>query len=112
MNLREQQESLVRALVAGGPPPPGTDAARVDVALRALLRKRASEVAWHWPVLMSDPAVRDRFAAWADGRPKESSYADGLAFARAELGDGRLSRAARDELRRRGPRRRLGLRRR
>ncbi|GAB2457565.1 hypothetical protein [Jatrophihabitans fulvus] len=112
MNLREQQEQLVRALVAGGPPPAGTDADRVEVALRALLRKRASEVAWHWPVLLGDPAVRDRFVAWADGRPKESSFADGLAFARGEQDAGRLGPAARDELRRLEPRRRLGLRRR
>lgn len=98
-DLAAQQAALVRALVARGSVPDGFDAGRVDAAARALLRKRAGEVAAHWPVLMSDPATRARFVDWADGRPKTSSFDDGLAFAIDQRGRGGLSKAALSELR-------------
>ena len=100
MSLAEDQQALVRALVAGGPVPAGFDAGRVDAAARALLRKRADDVARAWPVLMSDPATRARFVRWADGRPRTTSFADGAAFAKDLRAAGALPRPARDEQRR------------
>ncbi|MEU8189675.1 hypothetical protein AB0C00_20620, partial [Micromonospora carbonacea] len=48
-DLAARQAELVAALVAGGPLPPGFVPAPVDAARRALLRKRAGDVARHWP---------------------------------------------------------------
>jgi hypothetical protein len=49
--LATRQAALVASLVTGGEVPDGLDAARLAVARRALLRKRASEVAGAWPLL-------------------------------------------------------------
>ena len=50
-DLAERQAALVAALVAGGPAPAGFDPAALAAAGAALLRKRAGEVARHWPLL-------------------------------------------------------------
>jgi hypothetical protein len=95
-SLAERQAALVAALVAGAPIPDGFDPHLVDTARRALLRKRSGEVARHWPLLAASfgptwPAV---FAEWADGRPTQGSYQDGLALARSLT----LTGAAAEEL--------------
>jgi hypothetical protein len=95
-DLGEQQEALVRALVAGGVTPAGFDDRRIDLTRRALLRKRARAVAAHWPALGATPDFHDRFAAWAEGRPAASAHDEGPAFARSIGGE--LSPAARVEL--------------
>ncbi|MGW0241402.1 hypothetical protein ACWDXF_12580, partial [Micromonospora chalcea] len=74
-DLAARQAELVAALVAGGPLPPGFAPAPVEAARRALLRKRAADVARHWPLLAAGlgahwPAT---FTAWADGRPSNGS---------------------------------------
>lgn len=83
--LAAAQRALVAALVAGGPLPPGFDAERVGAASRALLRKRAGEVARVWPATAAahGPGWADEFARWASGRPTRGSWRDGWDFARA-----------------------------
>jgi hypothetical protein len=87
--LAAAQERLVRALVAGDEPPPGFDRARIAVAARALLNKRAGEVARVWPRLAEAhgarwPAV---FADWAAGTPTRGAWLDGWEFARSRRSD-------------------------
>lgn len=86
--LAAAQAALVAALVAGGPPPAGFDAARLDAAARALLRKRAGEVARAWPRLAAayGPGWTAAFAEWAGGRPTRGSRLDGRDFARSVRG--------------------------
>jgi hypothetical protein len=83
--LRLAQEALVAALVAGAPLPAGFDAVRVGVAARALLRKRAGEVARAWPglALSYGPEWPKVFASWASERPTRGSWLDGWDFGRA-----------------------------
>lgn len=113
MSLAEEQEALVRALVAGAPLPEGFDAVRVGAAARALLRKRTEEVLRVWPVLDAGA-----FGRWAAGRPTQGSWRDGWDFARehrAGLPDAGLAALAMAEALWaydgvREPRRRRGLR--
>jgi hypothetical protein len=100
MSLADRQAELVAALVAGAPVPPGFDPARLGVAQRALLRKRAGEVARVWPMLAAAAGDRwpEEFAAWAGGRPPQGSLRDGWDLARAWLAAGRLAGAAAGEL--------------
>ncbi|MBW4702184.1 MULTISPECIES: hypothetical protein [unclassified Micromonospora] len=84
VGLAARQAALVAALVAGAPLPAGFATDRVDAARRALLRKRAGEVARHWPLLAAGlgdtwPAT---FADWASGRPTVGSLRDGWDLAR------------------------------
>lgn len=92
MTLAERQAALVRALVAGGEPPPGFDPAALEATSRALLRKRAGEIARADPRLPAacGPEFGRIFAAWAAGRPKTTTASDAAAFARhvVELGLG------------------------
>jgi hypothetical protein len=83
--LTAAQTALVAALVAGGAPPPGFDAARVEAAARALMRKRVGEIARAWPRLAAGYGSRwvTVFAEWAYGRPTRGSWLDGWEFARA-----------------------------
>jgi hypothetical protein len=100
MTLARRQAELVAALVAGAPVPPGFDAARVGAAQRALLRKRAGEVARVWPMLAAaagDGWHRD-FAAWAAGRAPQGSLRDGWDLARTWSAAGRLAGPAEAEL--------------
>jgi hypothetical protein len=81
--LAAAQERLVAALVVGGPPPEGFDAARIEAAARALRRKRAGEVARAWPMMAAayGPEWTRVFAEWVRGRPPRSSWIDGFDFA-------------------------------
>lgn len=83
-DLAARQAELVAALVAGGPLPAGFTPAPVEAARRALLRKRAGDVARHWPLLAAGlgPGWAAAFAAWADGRPTNGSLRDGWDLAR------------------------------
>jgi hypothetical protein len=90
----------VAALVAGEAPPAGFDADRLAVARRALLRKRAGEVARAWPVLAGTlgAAWGDRFAAWAAGRAPRGSLRDGWDLARELAAGPGLPAPAAEEL--------------
>lgn len=81
--LAERQAALVRALVAGGPVPDGFDTDSVVAAARALLHKRADEVARRFPLLAhaGGEDFTARFIAWAADRPKTSTASDATAFA-------------------------------
>ncbi|CAM4422155.1 hypothetical protein NONI108955_26780 [Nocardia ninae] len=81
--LAERQAALVRALVAGSPVPDGFDTEAVAAAARALLRKRAGEVARRFPLLAHACGAdfTARFIAWAADKPKTSTAADATAFA-------------------------------
>lgn len=80
MTLAERQAELVRALVAGEPPPAGFDPRLVGAARTALLRKRAGEVTRAWPALAAHTTA---FLAWAESTPTLGSWRDGWEFARA-----------------------------
>ncbi|MFG1675986.1 hypothetical protein [Micromonospora sp. NPDC049282] len=99
-DLAARQAELVAALVAGGPLPSGFAPAPVDAARRALLRKRAGDVARHWPLLAAGlgadwPAV---FTGWADGRPTSGSLRDGWDLARELRDRGALPPLGAEEL--------------
>ncbi len=81
--LRQRQADLVAALTGIGPPPPGFDTYRIEVAREALLRKRSGEVARHWPMLRAALGSRfgAEFAAWAAHRPTAGGWRDGFDFA-------------------------------
>ncbi|MEU5831296.1 hypothetical protein [Micromonospora tulbaghiae] len=83
-DLAARQAELVAALVAGGPLPPGFAPAPVEAARRALLRKRAGDVARHWPLLAAGlgSAWPATFTTWADSRPTNGSLRDGWDLAR------------------------------
>ncbi|ADL47812.1 hypothetical protein AB0N38_32360 [Micromonospora aurantiaca] len=83
-DLAARQAELVAALVAGGPLPPGFAPAPVEAARRALLRKRAGDVARHWPLVAAGlgPDWPAAFTTWADGRPTNGSLRDGWDLAR------------------------------
>jgi hypothetical protein len=83
--LAAAQGRLVECLVAGGPVPAGFDSVRVAVAARALLSKRAGEVARAWPRLADShgPDWLEVFTRWADGRPPHGPWRDGWDLARA-----------------------------
>src|SRR5215217_3750391 len=100
--LAAEQAALVRALVDGGPVPGGFDPERVRATSAALARKRAREVARTWPGLAAElgPDFTGRFLADAARRPppaRGGALADGLAFADALAGEGRLPDSARVE---------------
>nr|WP_240955516.1 hypothetical protein [Micromonospora sp. HNM0581] len=72
-------------MVAGGPPPSGFAPGPLAAARAALLRKRAGEVARHWPLLATGlgPAWPTVFIEWAAGRPGAGGLRDGWDLARA-----------------------------
>ncbi|MFG3420809.1 hypothetical protein ACIBTZ_04480 [Micromonospora sp. NPDC049460] len=99
-DLAARQAELVAALVAGGPPPSGFDPAALAAARAALLRKRAGDVARHWPLLAAGlgtdwPAT---FARWAAGRPTAGSLRDGWDLARDLRDRGSLPPLGAEEL--------------
>lgn len=100
LTLARRQAELVAALVAGAPVPPGFDAARVGAAQRALLHKRAGEVARSWPMLAASAGDKwpREFAQWAAGRAPQGSFRDGWDLARAWSAAGRLTGPAAAEL--------------
>ncbi|SCF01571.1 hypothetical protein GA0070607_4448 [Micromonospora coriariae] len=82
--LAERQAELVAALVAGGPSPAGFAPAPLAATRAALLRKRAGEVARHWPLLAAGlgEGWPSTFAGWAANRPTAGSLRDGWDLAR------------------------------
>ena len=100
-DLAARQAELVAALVAGAPDPAGFDPDRLAVARRALLRKRAGEVAAVWPLLaasLGPRLARHRSPLTSTGRAPAGALRDGWDLAR-ELGRrGELSDAAAVEL--------------
>ncbi|WP_433533568.1 hypothetical protein ACQPYA_22245 [Micromonospora sp. CA-263727] len=91
---------MVAALVAGGPPPPGFAAAPLAAARAALLRKRAGEVARHWPLLAAGLAANwpAAFVEWAADRPTLGGLRDGWDLARALRARDALPDLGADEL--------------
>ncbi|MGR6320944.1 hypothetical protein Q2K19_21045 [Micromonospora soli] len=99
-DLAARQAALVAALVAGGPLPPGFAPAPVAAARRALLRKRAGDVARHWPLLAAGLGVGwpATFTGWAAGRPTNGSLRDGWDLARELRDRGSLPPLGAEEL--------------
>ncbi|MEV6693061.1 hypothetical protein AB0M35_16465 [Micromonospora sp. NPDC051196] len=99
-SLASRQAALVAALVAGGPPPPGFAPAPLAAARAALLRKRAGEVARHWPLLAAalGPSWPATFMAWAGDRPTGGGLRDGWDLARALQARRALPALGADEL--------------
>lgn len=98
--LAAAQRALVASLVDGADPPPGFDPHRLAVARTALARKRAGEVARHWPLLAASlgDAWPAAFVRWATGRRPAGGLRDGWDFARALAADNRLPGLAMAEL--------------
>lgn len=98
--LAARQAALVAALVAGGELPAGFDHTRVSAARRALLAKRAGEVATAWPLLAASFGTDwlSHFTTWAHTRPPLGSLRDGWDFARALADTGELPEHAATEL--------------
>lgn len=113
-DLAERQAALVAALTAGAAVPPGFDARLVEAARTALLRKRAGEVARHWPELAAATGAAGtgaaasgadgtggwvaQFAEWAATRPTGGAFRDGWDLARELAARGSLPASAADEL--------------
>jgi hypothetical protein len=98
--LAERQAELVAALVAGGPPPAGFAPGPLAATRAALLRKRAGDVARHWPLLAAGLGVgwSTTFADWAARRPAAGSLRDGWDLARALRDQHALPPLAAEEL--------------
>ena len=84
--LADQQENLVRALVAGGPAPAGFDEGRLQEQARALHNKRRRSIELAAPELVAalGEDFDARFAAWARENPPRTdscTRADAQAFA-------------------------------
>jgi len=99
-DLAAQQRALVAALVTGAPVPAGFDSRLVAIAREALLRKRAGEVARHWPVLAAGLGGRwpAAFAEWAAGKPPQGGLRDGWDLARTLRASAALTGPATEEL--------------
>ncbi|SCL15491.1 hypothetical protein GA0070616_0744 [Micromonospora nigra] len=99
-DLAARQAELVAALVAGGADPPGFDSAPLAAARAALLRKRAGDVARHWPLLAAGLGQRwsAAFARWAANRPTTGSLRDGWDLARELRDRGELPALGAEEL--------------
>ena len=98
--LAAQQAELVAALTGTGEIPAGFDIGRMQIARKALLRKRAGEVSARWPMLAAGLG-RDffsAFAGFAEHRPTRGSLRDGWDFARSIRDAGRLPQLAEFEL--------------
>ncbi|WFF00411.1 hypothetical protein [Micromonospora sp. WMMD964] len=98
--LAERQAELVAALVAGGPPPAGFAPGPLAATRAALLRKRAGDVARHWPLLAAGLGAEwsTTFAGWAAGRPTTGSLRDGWDLARTLRDQHALPPSAAEEL--------------
>ena len=99
-SLAERQAALVAALTAGAAVPPGFDDRLVEIARVALLRKRAGEVARHWPELAHALGTEwwRVWSAWAATRPTQGSLRDGWELARELAARRELPAAAGAEL--------------
>lgn len=93
VSLALAQTSLLSALVAGTPVPPGFDAVRLRVQAHALAAKRAdvvAKVAPELPRILKD-AYRPAYLAYARGRPLRDGYRrDALDFVESLLRSGGL----------------------
>jgi hypothetical protein len=97
--LAAAQADLLNALTGGAETPADLDPARVALAVRSLLKKRARAVERTWPAAASAPDFDRKFARFAATRPDPANAgADGLAFARWLLREGLLHDAGRVEL--------------
>ncbi|MER7165172.1 hypothetical protein ABT336_03725 [Micromonospora sp. NPDC000207] len=99
-DLAARQAALVAALVTGGPVPPGFRSAPWEAARAALLRKRAGEVARHWPLLAAGLGALwvPSFTDWAARRPTQGGLRDGWDFARHLRDRAQLPTLGADEL--------------
>ncbi|WP_306209334.1 hypothetical protein [Actinoplanes sp. RD1] len=99
-SLADRQAALVAALTSGAPLPGGFDPRLVEAARVALLRKRAGEVARHWPELAGafGRTWIGVWSAWAATRPTRGSLRDGWDLARDLRSRGELPAAAGAEL--------------
>jgi hypothetical protein len=96
--LASEQARLVEALGGRASPPDHFDAARVELAARTLLQKRARTIAKTWPGLMEGvDALFDEYAT-AHALPAAGPVADARAFAEYLLRRGTLSDELRVEL--------------
>lgn len=99
-DLGNAQTELVAALTGSGPPPPGFDVDRLEIARKALLRKRSNDVSRSWPMLVS--ALGDRFPVefvdWVACRPTVGAFRDGWDFARRLVECAQMPAAAAVEL--------------
>jgi hypothetical protein len=94
-SLAAAQAELIQALAAQSAAPEGFDAARFQVAARALVSKRSRAAARAWPRLAGTLGEqwRERFRAFARTCPlpcEGGPLADGYAFARFLLRAGKL----------------------
>ena len=99
-SLADQQAALVAALTSGAPVPPGFDTRLVEVARVALLRKRAGDVARHWPALAAALGTgwMREWSSFAATRPTRGSLRDGWDLARDLQSRGALPPSAAVEL--------------
>ena len=99
-DLAARQAELVAALVAGAPDPADFDPDRLAVVRRALMRKRAGEMAAAWPLLAASlgPRWDDTVGAHVAGRAPAGALRDGWDLARDLGRRGGLSDAAAVEL--------------
>ncbi|GAB2956028.1 hypothetical protein GCM10027280_50730 [Micromonospora polyrhachis] len=98
-DLASRQAELVATLVSGAAVPSGFDPRLIGVAREALLRKRAGDVARHWPLLAAGLADRwlPTFTRWAATRPTQGSLRDGWDLARSLTAEGPLPVPATEE---------------
>ncbi|ODT95496.1 MAG: hypothetical protein ABS81_31650 [Pseudonocardia sp. SCN 72-86] len=98
--LAAAQAALVDSLVAGAAGPPGFDVVRLATVRRALLRKRAGEIARIWPLLAAvhGPSWAGVVAEHLDGVAPGGSLRDGWDVARALRAAGTLPASAAEEL--------------
>ncbi|MGH4008208.1 MAG: hypothetical protein ACRDTH_08655 [Pseudonocardiaceae bacterium] len=98
--LAARQTALVAALVTGAEVPDGLDAGHLAITRKALLRKRAREVAAAWPLLATSMGQgwNATFTAWAAKRPSVGSLRDGWDLARDLTAAGRLTPLGQEEL--------------
>jgi hypothetical protein len=80
--LAAGQRAFVRAVTAGGGPPPGFDHDDLDAVASVLADKRARAVAGAFPALADTGAFEDGFTAWAATHPSPDRAAatDAVAF--------------------------------
>lgn len=97
-SLARVQADLVAAVTGTGPVPDGFDHGRIEIARKALLRKRWAGIATTWPALAQTPAAFPAFAEWARDRPTQGALRDGWDLALHLSSSGALPRAARIEL--------------
>jgi hypothetical protein len=98
--LAERQAELVAALVAGGSTPSGFDEGDLDLARRALLRKRAGSAEREWPLLAAALGERwyPTFARLRATAEPVGGLRDGWDLARALRRRGELPASAVAEL--------------